>query len=344
MILPSHLDSVTASDTQFQSNFGSKFQRRDAAPENEHPLPIACASRLDAIGQIPAFRPARGQLQTQGVARGNHIVALATHRPNLARSRATLRIVTMEKIYLDYNASTPIAPEVKAVVCDLLEREIGNPLALRWASTGAREIIEGARSDVADLLGGSADEFVFTSGGSESINHALKGSFFARQSDRRQIITTRTEHPAVLSTCTFLERFGAEITYVPADRTGKLDPNMVRAAISDRTLLVSLSHANGEVGAIQDIGSIAEILRANGVLLHVDAAQSAGKIEIDVDALGADLLSLAGQNMYTPKGVGVLYIKRGISIDPLVHGADHQFGRRAGTESALLAAALGMAS
>jgi cysteine desulfurase len=250
----------------------------------------------------------------------------------------------MKKIYLDYNASTPIAPEVKTVIRDLLEREFGNPSALHWASRGARDIVEGARRDVANLLGSSADEVVFTSGGSESINHALKGAFFARRSNRNQIITTRTEHPAVLSTCTFLERIGAEIIYLPVDETGRLDPSVVRAAISERTLLASLSHASGEVGTIQDIGSIAELLRADDILLHVDAAQSAGKIAIDVEALGADLLSIAGQKMYAPKGVGALYIRRGVSVDPLVHGADHQAGRRAGTESAFLAAALGMAS
>ncbi|MGI9450650.1 MAG: cysteine desulfurase family protein [Geminicoccaceae bacterium] len=250
----------------------------------------------------------------------------------------------MERIYLDYNASTPIASEVKAVVQDLLDREFGNPSAHHWASTGAREIIEAAHNDVANLLGCSADEVVLTSGGSESINHALKGAFFARRSDRRQIITTRIEHPAVLSTCAFLERLGAEITYLPVDRTGKLVQDVVQAAISDRTLLLSLAHANGEVGTIQNIGAVAEIVHSKGGLLHVDAAQSAGKIEVDIDKLGADLLSIAGHKMYAPKGVGALYIRRSVSIEPLVHGAGHQSGRRAGTESALLAAALGTAS
>lgn len=252
--------------------------------------------------------------------------------------------MTMKKIYLDYNASTPIAPEVANTIRNLLDRDYGNPSALHWASTPARTVIEAAREDLARFIGSTADEIVFTSGGTESINQAIKGAYVTRRDVGNHIITTKTEHPAVQSTCAFLERQGADITYLPVDGTGRLDPGAVAAAITDRTILVTLTHANGEVGTIQPIEAVSEILRAKGVLLHVDAAQSAGKIVIDVDALGADLLSIAGHKMYAPKGVGALYIRRGLQIEPLVHGADHQSGRRAGTESALLAAALGTAS
>jgi cysteine desulfurase len=252
--------------------------------------------------------------------------------------------MTLEKIYLDYNASTPIAPEVADTIRGLLDRDFGNPSALHWASAPARTAIETAREDVARFLGGTPDEIVFTSGGTESINQAIKGTYLARRDDGDHIITTKTEHPAVLSTCAFLERQGARITYLPVDGTGRLDPGAVAAAITDRTILVTLTHANGEVGTIQPIEAVAEILRAKGILFHVDASQSTGKVAVDVDRLGADLLSIAGHKMYAPKGVGALYIRRGVEIEPLIHGADHQSGRRAGTEGALLAAALGTAS
>ncbi len=252
--------------------------------------------------------------------------------------------MSADKIYLDYNASTPIAPEVGDAIRDLLDRDFGNPSALHWASAPARATIEAAREDLARFLGSAPDEVVFTSGGTESINQAIKGVFLTRRDAGTHIVTTKTEHPAVLSTCAFLERLGAEITYLPVDGAGRLDPDAVKAAITDRTILVTLTHANGEVGTIQPIEAVAEILRAKGILFHVDASQSAGKITVDVGRLGADLLSIAGHKMYAPKGVGALYIRRGVDIEPLVHGADHQAGRRAGTEGALLAAALGTAA
>ncbi len=252
--------------------------------------------------------------------------------------------MSADKIYLDYNASTPIAPEVGDAIRDLLDRDFGNPSALHWASAPARATIEAAREDLARFLGSAPDEVVFTSGGTESINQAIKGVFLTRRDAGTHIVTTKTEHPAVLSTCAFLERLGAEITYLPVDGAGRFDPDAVKAAITDRTILVTLTHANGEVGTIQPIEAVAEILRAKGILFHVDASQSAGKITVDVGRLGADLLSIAGHKMYAPKGVGALYIRRGVDIEPLVHGADHQAGRRAGTEGALLAAALGTAA
>ena len=249
-----------------------------------------------------------------------------------------------KRVYLDYNGSTPVAPEAADTVRQLLGEHHGNPSALHWASAPARTRIEAARADVAGLLNCTADEMVFTSGGTESINTALKGAFYALQDKGRHIVTTAIEHPATLSTCEFLQRLGANVTILGVDRHGRVDPANVAAALTEETILVSIMHANGEVGTIQPIADIARVTRERGVLLHADAAQSAGKIPTDVVALGVDLLSLAGHKMYAPKGVGALFIRNGVAIEPLVHGADHQTGRRAGTENAPLAAAMGIAS
>jgi cysteine desulfurase len=172
---------------------------------------------------------------------------------------------------------------------------------------------------------------------------ALKGAFFSSRRDCPHIITTRIEHPAILSPCAFLERLGAEVTYLPVDGTGRIDPDNLRRTITPDTILISVMHANNEVGTIQPIEECAKIAREHGVLLHTDAAQSVGKIATKVDELGVDLLSIAGHKFYAPKGIGALYVRRGVALEPLIHGAGHENGRRAGTESALLTAALGEA-
>ena len=249
----------------------------------------------------------------------------------------------MQRIYLDYNASTPIDPAVVAVMRSLLEEGYGNPSSGHWASAPAKAALDEARSRVAALLGCTAAEIVFTSGGSEANNLALKGLFYQRGDRPSHVITSQIEHPATLAPCRFLERLGATVTYVPVDGSGLVDPDDIRKAISKETFLISVMHANNEVGTIQPIPDIAKIARAHGVLLHTDAAQSVGKIATRVDELGVDLLSVAGHKLYAPKGIGVLYVRRGIKIEPLIHGAGHEDGRRAGTESALLAAALGKA-
>jgi cysteine desulfurase len=249
----------------------------------------------------------------------------------------------MRRIYLDYNASTPIDPRVWQAMCAAGEDAYGNPSSAHWAGAPSKRLLDRGRQQVASILGCSPEEVVFTSGGSEANNLALMGVFFANQSRAAHIITTQVEHPSILSPCAFLERQGAEVTYLPVDRTGRIDPEDLRRAIRPATILVSIMHANNEVGTVQPIAACARIARERGILLHTDAAQSVGKIASRVDALGVDLLSIAGHKLYAPKGVGALYIRAETRIEPLIHGAGHERGRRAGTESALLATALGAA-
>jgi cysteine desulfurase len=251
--------------------------------------------------------------------------------------------MVLKRIYLDFNASTPIAPEVAEAMKPFLTQHYGNPSSLHWAGEPAREAIEDSRRKVADLLQCRSDDIVFTSGGSESNNHAIKGVFFAQKEKGNHIITTQIEHPAVLNPCRFLEKLGAEVTYVGVDRYGRVDPNEIKKAITPKTILITVMHANNEVGTIQPIEEISKIAKEHTILFHTDAAQSVGKIETKIDNLGVDLLSIAGHKLYAPKGIGALYIRKGTPIEPFVHGAGHESGRRAGTENILLIVGLGKA-
>jgi cysteine desulfurase len=247
------------------------------------------------------------------------------------------------QIYLDFNASTPLATEVVEAMRPFLTDHFGNPSSHHWAGAPAKAALERARAQVAALLGCESDEVIFTSGGTESNNHALKGVLFANRERGDHIVTSAVEHPAISQPLRFLETLGAKVTIVPVDRFGLVDPEHIRKAITPRTILVSVMHANNEVGTVQPIAEIAAVTRAAGVLLHTDAAQSVGKITTRVGELGVDLLSLAGHKLYAPKGIGALFIRRGTSIEPFMHGAGHEGGRRAGTENVLLAVGLGAA-
>jgi cysteine desulfurase len=244
---------------------------------------------------------------------------------------------------MDYNASTPIDPEVVGVMRALLVSDYGNPSSGHWAAEPAKAALDVARGQVAALLGCEPNEIVFTSGGSESNNFALKGLCGTPRTRPVHVITSMIEHPATIEPCRHLAELGVIVTYVPTDGTGLVDPGDVLSAITGNTRLISIMHANNEVGTIQPIAEIARIAREHGIHFHTDAAQSVGKIDTHVDTLGADMLSLAGHKVYAPKGIGALYIRRGVQVEPLIHGAGHEAGRRAGTESALLAAALGKA-
>lgn len=249
------------------------------------------------------------------------------------------------RIYFDFNATTPLAPEVEAAMRHSLANDFGNPSSQHWAGASARDAVEAARSQVAALLCCDATEVVFTSGGTEGNNYALQGVFHSRHGKVPQphIISTAIEHPSVLQPCRFLERVGAEITIVPVDGSGRVNPEAVRDAIRTNTVLISVMHANNEVGTIQPIEAIARMARERGVLCHTDAAQTAGKISVDVESLGVDLLTIAGHKLFGPKGVGALYVREGIALEPLMHGADHEAGRRAGTENVTALVGLGAA-
>ncbi|MGE5699841.1 MAG: cysteine desulfurase family protein [Deltaproteobacteria bacterium] len=247
------------------------------------------------------------------------------------------------RIYLDFNASTPIAPEAVEAMRPFIADHYGNPSSLHWAGMPAKDAVEKARGQVAGLLGCDHTEVVFTSGGSEANNHAIKGIFFANRDRGGHIITTAVEHPATLNPCRFLEKLGAKSTVLPVDRHGMVNPGDVRRAVTPKTILITVMHANNEVGTIEPIQEIAAIARKAGIPFHTDAAQTAGKIPVDVEELGVDLLSVAGHKVYAPKGIGALYIREGTRIEPFVHGAGHESGRRAGTENVLLAVALGAA-
>jgi cysteine desulfurase len=249
----------------------------------------------------------------------------------------------MAPIYLDYNATTPTSPEVADAMRPFLESGFGNPSSVHWAGGPPKSALDEARRHVGTLLNCQTDEIVFTSGGSEANNLALKGRYFVRPDRPAHVITSRIEHPATLAPCGFLERLGVAITYLPVDGTGLVNPDDVRKAIRNETILISIMHANNEVGTIQPIADIARIAREHGIPVHTDAAQSVGKISVRIDDLGVDLLSVAGHKLYAPKGIGALYVRRGTALEPLIHGAGQERGWRAGTESAFLALGLGVA-
>ncbi|MHB1296317.1 MAG: cysteine desulfurase family protein [Anaerolineae bacterium] len=246
-------------------------------------------------------------------------------------------------IYLDYNATTPIAQEVAEAIQPCLGPLFGNPSSPHIYGIEAKQAVERARQQVAQFLGCATSEVVFTSGGTEANNMALKGVAEANAARGRHIITTAVEHPAILEPCEALARAGWEITVLPVDDDGRVDPVAVERALRPDTILVSVMHANNEVGTIQPIAEIAALAHAHGALVHTDAAQTPGKLPVSVQALGVDLLSLAGHKLYAPKGVGALYVRQGTPLAKFLHGAGHESNRRASTENLIGIVGLGAA-
>ena len=250
----------------------------------------------------------------------------------------------MDPIYLDYNATTPIDPLVAEAMRPYLDHCYGNPSSAHSYGIEAKIAVEKARKQIASLLNAHSDEIVFTSGGTESNNFAIKGVAFAKRAKGDHIITSAIEHPAVSEVCHYLEKNGYKITFLPVDEYGIVDPEDVRKAITPQTVLITIMHANNETGTIQPIEEIGKIARDLGVLFHTDAAQSVGKIPVDVEKMNADMLSVAGHKLYAPKGVGALYIRRGVKLEKLIHGADHESNLRAGTENVMEIVGLGKAA
>ena len=247
-------------------------------------------------------------------------------------------------IYLDNNATTPVAPEVLESALPFLTEHFGNASSTHQKGEKARYAMEHARSQVAHAIGAHSNEIVFTSGGSESNNLVLKGIFLAEENFcKGHLIISCFEHAAIREPAQYLQKLGVELSIVPCSPQGIVSPESIRAALRPNTKLVSIMHANNEIGTIQPISDIATICRENHILLHSDAAQSIGKTPVDVNELGVDFLSIAGHKLYAPKGIGALYIRRGVTLQPLIQGVSHEGGMRAGTENVAYQVALGTA-
>ncbi len=246
-------------------------------------------------------------------------------------------------IYLDHNATTPIDPTAIEVMVGCIRDEFGNPSSAYPLGIRAREIVETARNEVASLIGCRNKEVIFTSGGSESNNMAIKGMIDFREPSKYHIITSAVEHPAVLNPALYLMEMGVRVTILPVDRYGRVSPDDVEKAITPETCLISIMLANNETGTLNPVKDISGISKKYHVPLHTDAAQAVGKIVVDVNELGVDLLSIAGHKLYGPKGAGAIFIREGLNLTPLIHGAGQELGKRAGTENVVLAAGLGAA-
>ncbi|MFP5335999.1 MAG: cysteine desulfurase family protein [Actinomycetes bacterium] len=251
-----------------------------------------------------------------------------------------------EPVYLDHNATTPVDPRVVDAMQEPLREAFGNPSSAHRFGERARGLLDDGRARLAALLGAASDEVVLTGSGSEADALAVRGAVLARSDVARpHVVTQVTEHPAVLAACARLQRHhGTEVSYLPVDRFGRVDPADVAAALRPSTVLVSVMHANNETGTLQPVREIAAVTRERGVLLHTDAAQTVGRVPVDVEALGVDLLTVVGHKIYAPKGIGALYVRRGVRLEALVGGGGQEQGLRAGTENVAGAVALGVAA
>ena len=250
----------------------------------------------------------------------------------------------MNRVYLDYNATTPVEPEVLEAMLPYFSAEFGNASSIHTVGQRARAAVETAREGVAALIGAKAQEIVFTSGGTESDNHAIFGIVSSSGKLRPHVITSLVEHEAVLNACQALEKQGVSVTYISADQDGLIDAEHVREALRPETVLITIMHANNELGTLQPLEQIGAIATEADVYFHTDAVQSAGKIPVDVNQLQVDLLSLSGHKLYAPKGVGALYVRSGTRLQQLLYGGHHQRGFRPGTENVAGIVGLGRAA
>ncbi len=249
----------------------------------------------------------------------------------------------MERIYFDHNATTPVDNEVFDAMLPFLKDEWGNPSSIHWAGRQPRKAVEDAREKVAAFFNCAPLEVIFTSSGTESDNHGIKGLAYAKKDKGNHIITTKVEHPAVINTCKHLVKEGFNITYLDVDANGLIDIENLKTSITDKTILITVMYANNETGVVSPIEEIAGIAKEKGVAFHTDAVQAAGKIPIDLKRLNIDLLSVSGHKLYGPKGIGALFAKRGVRLVPLIHGGHHERNRRGGTENVAGIVGLGKA-
>ncbi|MEK7773221.1 MAG: cysteine desulfurase NifS [Deltaproteobacteria bacterium] len=250
----------------------------------------------------------------------------------------------MNRIYFDHNATTPVLEEVFEAMVPYLKDQWGNPSSIHWAGRGTRKAVEDGREKVCALLNCAPLEIVFTSSGTEGDNHAIKGVAYARKDKGNHIITTKVEHPAVLNTCKHLAREGFDVTYLDVDGDGLIDLEELKKAITPKTILITVMFANNETGVLFPIDEIGAIAKGRGVTFHTDAVQSAGKHPMDLRKLNVDLLTISGHKLYAPKGVGALYVRRGVRLVPLIHGGHHERNRRGGTENVAGIVGMGVAA
>ena len=249
----------------------------------------------------------------------------------------------MKKIYFDHNATTPVHEEVFEAMLPYLKEEWGNPSSIHWAARAPRKAVDTARERIAAFLNCTPLEVIFTSSGTESDNHAIKGLVNAKKGKGNHIITTKVEHPAVLNTCKHLAKEGYEVTYLGVDSKGMLDIDELKVGVTYRTILITVMYANNETGVVFPVDEIAAIAREKGIAFHTDAVQAAGKVPLDMQKLNVDLLSISGHKLYGPKGMGALFARRGVRLVPLIHGGHHERNRRGGTENVAGIVGLGKA-